>query len=281
MKRFLVSMVLVIMAAAAGITLNFSPKVATALESKRYVALGDSVAAVLGLVQGSSTPEDQACGRSTQAYPQQVAANLSLTVEQYACSGAKVDEGLYGPQEVSGNQLTPQLDRAFAAGTPDLMTVTIGANDARWSQFVRDCYTWRCGSRWDDARVSAYLLDLRWELYQTMQYIQRHGGAHPPKVLFTGYFLPLSTTAPSCIDTRNFSTAEIDWLNNQAKALNQVIADAVSWYSFAEYVPIDFSGHELCTSDPWVQGFQDPAAFHPTAGGQTTMAKAVTAAAKN
>jgi lysophospholipase L1-like esterase len=282
MKRFFVSSTLVLLAAVLGIASNFSPSVATALESKRYVALGDSVAAGLGLPQGPGIPEEQACGRSAQAYPNQVAKNLNVPVEHYACSGAKVDEGLYGPQEVGGNELTPQLDRAFAAGTPDVITVTIGANDLRWSQFVRDCYVWRCGSSFDDARASAYLLDLRWELYLTMQSIQqRSGTTNPPKVFFTGYFLPLSTTAPSCTDTQNFSAAEIDWLNTKAAALNQVISDAVSWYGFAEYVPVDFTGHEICTSNPWVQSSQDPAPFHPTAGGQAAMARAVTAAIKN
>lgn len=281
MKRFVISAVLVLLAAALGIASNFTPTVATALESKRYVALGDSVAAGLGLPQGPGIPEEQACGRSPQAYPQQVAASLNMTLEHYACSGAKVDEGIYDPQDVNGNKLQPQLDRAFAAGTPDLITMTIGANDARWSQFVRDCYIWRCGSAWDDARASAYLLDLRWELYLTLSSIQQRSGANPPQVIFTGYFTPLSTSAPSCNDTRNFTVAEMNWLNGQAAALNQVISDAVSWYDFAEYVPIDFSGHELCTSSPWVQGNQDPVPFHPTAAGQSAMARAVTGAIRD
>ncbi|MEK7152643.1 MAG: SGNH/GDSL hydrolase family protein, partial [Patescibacteria group bacterium] len=255
-----------------------NPSIATALESNRYVALGDSVAAGAGLPPGVGITEEQGCARSEQAYPYKVAASLGMSLEHLACSGAKVDEGLYGPQEVNGTAIEAQLDRAFAAGTPDLITVTIGANDARWSQFVSDCYTWRCGSHWDDARISAYLLDLRWELYLTLTNIQQRSDGTMPKVLFTGYFTPLSLAAPNCNDTRNITTDEITWLNTQVAALNQQISDAVSWYGFATYVPIDFSGHELCTANSWIQGVQDPAPFHPTAAGQTAMARAILAA---
>lgn len=281
LKRLGISMVVVLFAAVTGVIGSFNPRTATALDSRRYVALGDSVAAGLGLQQTPDVPEELPCGRSAKAYPRLIAAQLDMPLEHYACSGAKVDEGLYGPQDLGDFTVRPQLERAFEAGTPDLMTVTIGANDARWSQFVRDCYVWRCGSALDDARATAYLLDLRWELYLTLEQIKRQSGAHQPRVYFSGYFVPLSPSAPSCTDTTNFSTAEMQWLNQQATALNQVIEDAVSWYGFAEFVPIDFSGHEICTGDPWVQGSQDTAPFHPTANGQKAMARQVLAAIRS
>src|SRR5882672_5758967 len=52
----------------------------------RYVALGDSVAAGLGLPAISG--DDARCGRSALAYPALVAANLKLSLTNVACSGA-------------------------------------------------------------------------------------------------------------------------------------------------------------------------------------------------
>jgi lysophospholipase L1-like esterase len=280
MKRFLLPLVLVVFATITGVAFSFNPAVATAIGSSgnRYVALGDSVAAGAGLPQGIGIPEEQACGRSEQAYPYRVAAAQGMHVEHLACNGAKADEGLYGPQTVGGNKLTPQLDRAFATGTPDLVTVTIGANDARWAQFAAKCYQWNCGSSFDDLLVGAYLLDLRWELYLTLNKIKNLSGPTPPQVMFTGYFTPFNPAGLSCADTRNFTPAEMAWMNTQAAKLNQVISDSVSGYGFASYVPVDFSGHELCSGSPWIQGLQDSAPLHPTAHGQAAIARAVSAA---
>jgi lysophospholipase L1-like esterase len=279
MKRYLLSVVLAVFATVTGVVFSFNPAVATAVGSdgNRYVALGDSVAAGAGLPQGIGIPEEQACARSEQAYPYKVAAAQGMYVEHLACSGAKVDEGLYGPQAVSGNSIPPQLDRAYASGTPDLITVTIGANDARWAQFVAQCFQWDCGSSVDNARVAVYLADLRWELYQTMVKIRNLSGNTPPQVIFTGYFVPFNPAGPSCADTRNFTAAEMTWMNAQVSKLNQVIRRSVAHYTFATYAPVDFAGHEVCSSDPWIQGVQASAPMHPTAAGQTAMAHAVSA----
>jgi lysophospholipase L1-like esterase len=275
MKRFALSLILVLLATISGAVFSLRPATARALENNRYVALGDSVAAGAGLPLAVGTPEEQACGRSEQAYPYQVAANRAMYVEHLACSGAKADEGLYGPQEVTGNSLEPQLDRAFAPGIPDLMTVTIGANDVHWSDFVGKCYQSSCGSNWDSAAAATLLLNLRWELYQTLEQIKARSGRQPPQVVFTGYFMPFSATAATCDDTRGLTLEEIAWLNKQVVKINRTIRNAVSWYGFASYAPVDFTGHELCTVDPWVQGIKDPAPIHPTAAGQTAIAASV------
>jgi lysophospholipase L1-like esterase len=277
MKRFTLSLVLVIFATISGVVMSLNPAAATALENNRYVALGDSVAAGAGLPL-ASTPEDQLCGRSVEAYPYQVAAMTEMYVEHFACGGAKVDEGLYGVQDVRGTSIAPQLDRAFATGAPDLMSVTIGANDARWSEFVTKCFQWDCGSRWDDVAVGALLLDLRWELYKTMEQIEALSAGDPPQVVFTGYFSPFAATSTTCDEMRNFSAEEVAWMNAAASKLNKVIRNATAWYDFATYIPIDFTGHELCSNDPWIQDIQDPAPMHPTANGQSAIARAVLAA---
>jgi hypothetical protein len=76
------------------------------------------------------------------------------------------------------------------------------------------------------------------------------------------------------------TAAEAQWLNDQLATLNQTILSAASGYSFARYAPVDFSGHELCTSRPWVQGINSSAPLHPTAAGQRAIAQAVLQAAR-
>lgn len=276
MKRLIRLVAAVVL--AVGFAAGLASQQATAASSyQNYVALGDSVAAGAGLPLTSNQGEDLLCARSGDAYPHAVAAQLGTQVTQLSCSGAKVDEGIYGKQRVSGPNLEPQLERAFEGGTPDLITITIGANDMRWAQFLRDCYTWRCGSSWDDARVAAYLADLSIELNWTFHKINTLSNGHPPKVVITGYFNPLDPDK-TCSDLDGITTKEVNWLNQQHQSMNEVIEYAAAWYDYVQYVPVDFSGHELCSSDPWVQGRADAAPVHPTAEGQRAIAGAIVGA---
>ena len=237
--------------------------------SGAYATLGDSVAAGAGLGDG-----DKPCDRSTEAYPYAVAASTGLPLEHLACTGAKVDEGLYGDQARGGVTLPAQIPQAFSNGTPSLITMTIGANDARWTQFIRQCYYIRCGYRIDSARFAAYLADLKLELNIALADIRTKSDTAPPQVIVTGYYQPFSSTTP-CIDTNRLTSTEIAWLNRRTELLNQAISGTVSKYSFATFAPISFAGHELCSSDPWIQSATDTAPFHPTASGQAAIASAV------
>ncbi|MBL8159715.1 SGNH/GDSL hydrolase family protein [Candidatus Saccharibacteria bacterium] len=233
-----------------------------------YVALGDSVAAGIGL----SGQEDALCDRTLDAYPRRIAAALNTNVINLACSGAKVDEGMYGEQERNGYDITPQIDQAFAFGTPALMTITIGANDMRWAGYIRDCYTWRCGSALDRGLTRAYALDLRLELHKMFNRIETLSNGAPPRVLISGYYFPFSST--SCGESEGITSTEMSWLRSQTSRLNSTISRSVSGRSYATYVPINFRGHELCSGDPWVQGSRDAQPFHPTATGQQAIADA-------
>jgi lysophospholipase L1-like esterase len=282
MKRLLISCSLMIVAAVCGVTYSFNPVTANAVDGQqgRYVALGDSVAAGAGLPVTGTMPEDQLCARSDQAYPQQVAAATGMYAEHIACSGAKVDEGLYGRQTVGETVLMPQIKQAFALGTPELMTVTVGANDARWAEFVANCYQRNCGTKTESRMITALLMDLRLELHTALAQIKYESykrGDPTPEVVFTGYFKPFNPTGISCTATRNFTQAEMTWMNTQVERLNKAIRNTVAWYGFASYVPVDFSGHEICSADPWVQSVQDPAPMHPTAGGQQAIGQAIAA----
>jgi lysophospholipase L1-like esterase len=238
----------------------------------KYVAMGDSVAAGAGLPPLSeATVNDETCDRSPEAYPYRIAERLQTTVVQLACSGAKVDEGIYGAQTRNGARIPAQLPTAFTNGSPDLMTATIGANDIRWNQFVRQCYVTRCGFAIDSARTKIYRTDLRIELTRMLYQINTRSAGDPPQVLISGYYSPIAST--ECLATNRITPDEVSWLNDQTARMNQAIRSVVALFSFAEFIPIDFTGHEVCSSDPWVQGLEATAPIHPTSAGQAAIAE--------
>jgi lysophospholipase L1-like esterase len=277
MKQVL-STIFVLFAAIASIVLGSSPAAVYATSNKgSYVALGDSVAAGFGLPSTSSNPIDQLCGRSTQAYPYLVASALHTTsFTQLACSSASVPAGLTGPQQVSSSITLPaQVSQAFLSGTPKLITITIGANDVSWNNFIEECYVTQCGSAQDNQAIQTLLTQLKVNLRTALSNIQQVSGNTPPQVMLTGYYFPLSETAPICSDTTGLTPAKIDWLSSKRHELDKTIKDVAEQYSFAKYVHLNFHGHELCTADPWVQGLQSAGPFHPTTGGQAAIARGV------
>jgi len=52
-----------------------------------------------------------------------------------------------------------------------------------------------------------------------------------------------------------------------------VLAKGAAQFGFSSPQP-DFAGHQLCTPQPYVQGLNDAAPFHPTAAGQLAIALA-------
>lgn len=248
-----------------------APKSTTS--TRTYAALGDSVAAGLGLAAlPNPRGTDTQCGRSTQAYPYQVARSTNMKFIHGACSGATVGD-LFTKQAVEGPNITAQLDTAFAYGTPGLITITAGANDAHWSQFIRGCYAANCSNSATTVLANAYLVSLQAKLHIALQSVNNRSHGNPPQVILTGYYNPLSA---NCVRyQQNITAAEIDWLQAETAALNQTIADAAQRYPFTSFVPIDFTGHDICSNQPWVQGLADTAPFHPTAVGQNVIAQSV------
>lgn len=262
MKRIILMTILVL-----GLSL-FSPATTQAI-SGAYAALGDSVAAGAGL-----STADPLCDRATQSYPYLVGQSVGIPLHHLACIGAKADEGIYDTQERSATVIPAQLDQAFVNGAPSLISLTVGANDARWTQFIRQCYYIRCGYDVDTARFATYLVDLKLELNVIMAKIHSRSNSAPPPVIVTGYYHPFSSQA--CTATNNLTTSELSWLNTRTDRLNEAIKGTVSKYSYAHFAPVSFAGHELCSADPWVQGSDGAVPFHPTAAGQQAIATAVT-----
>jgi lysophospholipase L1-like esterase len=275
-KRTLLSFFVAVFAT----TLAFLPGSASALGrtnqstagNGHYVALGDSVAAGVGLFSSGGV-----CGRSSQGlnYPSLVATSLNKPLTDASCSGATVGD-LFTRQSVEGPDIPAQLDTAFANGTPSIMTLTAGANDLHWAEIVKACLSSaNCDNGSYSFTIQAYLALTRAKLHIALTDIAwRSGGkAQAPQVYVTGYYSPFSAACSTLVP--NLTANEISWITRQNQALNSMIEQVSSRYSFVKFVPVNFDGHEVCTPDPWVQGFADAAPFHPTAKGQRIIAGAV------
>lgn len=263
----------------AGSTTNRTNATTTtnAATNGSYAALGDSVAAGLGLpLVANPTDQDTQCGRSSQAYAQQIAQSRGLTLNFAACSGATAGD-LSTQQRTDGPNPQRQIKTAFANGTPSLITVTAGANDIHWSDYIKKCYAMTCGTKLDDATADTLIAAVRIKLTYFLTEVKARSLANQtaaPTVILTGYYNPISEQCET-VTNGKITKAEADWIGSKVDRLNQAIQHATSGFSFAQYTAVDFTGHDICSSDPWVQSLNDSAPIHPTQTGQQAIANAV------
>jgi lysophospholipase L1-like esterase len=239
------------------------------ISTKTYAALGDSVAAGLGL-SGSST--DTQCGRSSEAYSTQVASALGVQAKNYSCSGATVGD-LFTTQHLTGPNNPAQIKQAFKNGKPDLITITAGANDAHWADFIKACQVSNCATNTNTHLANRFLISLQAKLYAALLDIRLHSRGTPPQVVLTGYYQAFSDQCAAA--QTDITPAELTWIHDETVALNQTIQQVSSHFSFAKFAPVDFTGHDICSSDPWIQRPGEAASFHPNLAGQTAIAQAI------
>lgn len=244
-----------------------------------YVGLGDSVAAGLGLpTWTTATPQDKQCGRSPESFVFEVGRQLKKPHAPYACSGASSGD-LFTRQWISNSNPEVQLDQTFAQGVPDVISITVGANDIGWGTLIQRCYTSACGTEAQTTAVNTALVAYQRNISKSLDIIKERSGNNPPLVILTGYYNPVSERC-SVLYGDNVTPAEIAWITGGVNALNTTMQNvAKSYGSFTRYAAVDFTGHDLCSgnSNRWVQTASDPAPFHPTAAGQQAIARAVVA----
>jgi hypothetical protein len=237
------------------------------------VVIGDSTAAGWGLPwQPDPSPEDQACGRSPESYAADMAAANQWTVLNLACGSATIQNGLLGPEVLyNGDVAPPQLSRAEAATHAKVIIVSVGADDLSWSVLTQLC---AASAVCDDKVSTAYfdqLLDTfnrnYYELLSDLGKLPAH-----PAVLINEYYLPFGADV-GCLAQYGMTPAKAKVLLVRLGQLNTVLAQGASLFGFGVAVP-RFTGHELCTADPWVQGLTDPAPLHPNAAGELAIALA-------
>ncbi|MEW2415617.1 SGNH/GDSL hydrolase family protein [Streptomyces sp. NPDC046866] len=241
---------------AAGAALFGAGQAAAATADFGYVALGDSYSSGVGA--GNYDSASGACKRTSRAYPALwAAAHSPQTFAFTACSGARTGDVLSG-------QLGP-----LNSGT-DLVSITIGGNDAGFSDVMTTCVLQSessCISRVNQAK--AYVdTTLPGQLDQVYDAIR--GRAPGARVVVLGYprFYKLNG---SCI--AGLTEGERSAINGAADYLNAAIAKRAAdhGFTFASVVGA-FTGHEICSASPWLHSVNWTnigESYHPTAAGQS------------
>ena len=306
---------------------------------QRVVQIGDSIASGEGIDYGYTYNPDsrewtggdlnatwaepyQGCHVSDithgLAYGSRVATFFHATFTQFACSGATFANGVRAPQLSNGNVLRPaqfgdytaktNLNAAYDEANPDLVLVTLGADDVQFSAIVEHCiynaYYYYFGVSKEECISTNpgttiqqdffdYLPTLRKDYATLIGWIQQRARDHNqpvPKVVFTTYANPLPDSGVKCPDVSWLYPAQVDYLSSLVGMMDQTIIASMPvggrGVTVADiqkaYRPLD-ADHRFCSSDPWVYGlsiyhltdrssFKSQAPFHPTPSGQQSIA---------
>lgn len=278
------------------------PPAAPPASGLRYASLGDSVSAGEGIEYGwlyepntqlwtrsgsgeplwwpydDATSPAQMCHRSYGAYPHRIAALASIGVSSFiACTGASAKDGLLG----NGPDGMAQVRWLRIGGQPiDLVTLTLGANDAEFSSLVRACYMKEDIFHAEDcdadpqarAEVDHLLETQKRGLRDTLVAIRDAGlgvnEGRPPRILVATYYDPFPNPSQRCRDVAPakllsagawLSPHEVAYLKNALRRLNANIRAVVREFrDTAELVSLDrpnvMAGHEWCSAHPWAYG---------------------------
>jgi lysophospholipase L1-like esterase len=227
---------------------------ASAAALPQYVALGDSYSSGVGT--RDFYEESSECDRSPDAYPPKVAAADSYTLSFQACSGAKTTE-------VNEKQL------GTLSATTSLVTITIGGNDAGFSNVIINCalYYFTCGSAISEA--NEFIKNKLPGLLETT-YKDIRAKATTAKVVVLGYPKLFTKEGKTC--NVNFLTSGNEKkMNESAELLDSVIKARAEAAKFTFVNPTSaFESHEVCSSSEWLNGQSDPLSesYHPNVAGQ-------------
>ncbi|HMT18481.1 MAG TPA: SGNH/GDSL hydrolase family protein [Candidatus Saccharibacteria bacterium] len=242
------------------------------MQKPLYVAMGDSVVAGIGL--GAGIPGT--CGRTDQAYSNKIAEVKNYELKNIACSGATIERGIIGVQKVGDNIEKSQLKQLKEIPEPELITITIGANDIGWVESVARCITATCGSEAETQTVADSIANVQTNLSKVFgELSSMYSSDAKPKIVVTNYYQVILESEAECPALTGVSDTELAWIKSQIQLFNASIDAVVKDYAFITAVPIDFSGHGQCSQESWVQGLTDKAPFHPTVPGQQAIADAV------
>jgi lysophospholipase L1-like esterase len=242
----------------------------------RYVALGDSYTAAPGV---PGVQSNDGCLRSSGNYPHLLAAALEVPqLVDVSCGGA--DTG-----DVRGSQLrgvAPQLDAVTRA--TDLVTIGMGGNDLQLFGSLlgtcvrRDAAT-ATGTPCADElgpSVAPALTRIEHHLAEVVRAVRHQ--APSATVVLVGYpqIVPASGRCPDV----PFAAGDYAFARRVNRGLTEAVRGAAASTKTA-YVDVwaASNGHDICSADPWVNGFSGPGAapFHPFAAEQAAVAQLVAA----
>jgi lysophospholipase L1-like esterase len=217
-----------------------------------YLALGDSYSAGNG-----TTHQTDPCRRSTNAYPALYATTQTRThFVHAACTG----HDTFDVRRTQIDHITPHTR---------LITITTGGNDGHgFASVVATCALSPVRDRVLCDETLAVATDfttrhLPGRLAST--YAAIRAKAPHAHVIALGYPIPYNGTT-TCRHSPAPATQQK--INTYAHTLNQVIQNAATT-SGVTWAPVDFTGHEICTPDPWLHGPHKDlySAFHPNDNG--------------
>lgn len=242
-----------------------------------YVALGDSFTAAPFV---PTTDLAEGCFRSDGNYPSLLAEQLEPErFVDVSCGAATTADVTRSQTTVDGRgQVPPQL-RAVRRDA-DLVTIGIGANDEDFFAAVATtCVTADASGLCTEAflrRSRAALPRTGDRVAAVLQRVQRR--APEATVVLVGY-PRLADPEQSCARIP-VPTARLADIAELERRLNRALGRAArrAGALFADLRP-DSRGHEVCSSDPWVNGVrtdeQAALALHPFAAGQEAAASEV------
>ncbi len=250
-----------------------------------YVAMGSSFAAGPGDGQRSGDSLGP-CEQSDVNYPHLLARQYGLSLNDVSCSGATSDEILKGGRWFQKAQLD-----AVHPGTK-LVTITVGGNDVL---YLGSLTAWSCANNPSQVPLLVRLLGLchmpeEDKVEKGFQMLpirlreivaEIHRRAPEAHILFVDYttVLPDSGTCDRLPLTSLQADRGRDLANRLRAVTEQIARETNSGLLKASDIT---HGHDVCSADPWVYGFQfpsrflefGPAPFHPTESAMQVIANA-------
>jgi lysophospholipase L1-like esterase len=237
--------------AAACTTEDLESDELSSLAGGHYVAQGDSYAS------GTGTREyyDAGCQRSNHSYAVQLADEEGLTLSHVACSGARIPD-------VRAHQLG-----ALDADT-DLVTLSIGGNDAGFSQVITQCAKpWPFSCTGDITNARNFITNTLPGQLDSL-YTEIETRAPNAQVIIVGY--PRLFNGESCNFLARVSAAEQQSLNGVADLLAARTAAVAAAHGF-DFLDVrtPFTDHRVCDDVEWVNGLSNPVgeSYHPNRAG--------------
>ncbi|MGN0099303.1 MAG: SGNH/GDSL hydrolase family protein [Dietzia sp.] len=272
----------------------------------KYVALGDSYAAVGRIAPGAWGAGPVACVRTSDAYPTVVARELGVgTFVNATCGGAVVDDF----SAVGRTGAPPQFD-ALDADT-DLVSVTIGGNDVGFAAVIVACAvrpntapellplvdgaTGNLSRGFDPTTGCSDVIDRQAaealeRLDQRLDGVYAEIARRAPdaRVVTVGYLAAVPEDdaiirqSPSCAPFMGISAEERAKVRGFQDGINRVVRDAAERNDVAVVIP-DEPGHSMCEAPErrWVDftGLETGVVpVHPTTAGHAHVADRVLAA---
>jgi lysophospholipase L1-like esterase len=239
--------------AAVVLVCALSGGVAAGAYADNYVALGDSYSSGTGTRDYSL---NSGCQRGPYAYPALIKADRPGTNLNFvACSGATTTD-------VMNNQISA------VTGTTNIVTITIGGNDAGFSSVITKCAEpWPVNCDGDITNAQNFINNTLPGRLNTV-YSAIKSRAPGATVVVLGY--PRLFMGVDCNLGTFFSSSEMTRLNQTADILKTVTAGRAAAYGFTfkDAIP-SFTGHAVCSSSEWLNGLSNPVSdsYHPNRDG--------------